>query len=233
MARLGQSDKDPKNSVGNKGVGFRSVLQGCKSPKIYSGEWDSKSGFQGYSFEFNPEKKKLLTNYIQDMIHNKKILNLKNVIGVDMDIVEWEESKFDKLQELINKKCKDVGITIDEFFHREIGALSPYLMPIPIKDDRQDEILYRLGKEGYVTVVKLDLNMLGALVKVKKAISEINYSSFIFLDRISEISIEHIGQQDENLSECMTKKNKWISWNKETEIRKVITNSTKLQHSQI
>lgn len=233
LARLGQSDKDPKDSVGNKGVGFRSVLQICKSPKIYSGEWNSESGFQGYSFEFNPDKKEILTRYIKDMIHDKKIFNLKNIIGVDMDIVKWEEDRFEKLQEQINQKCTAVGITIDEFFHSEIGALSPYLMPVPISDDKEDEILCRLGKEGYVTVVKLELNMPDALINVKNAIEETTCSSMIFLDRISEINIEHLGStKDKNLSDCMTKKNEWVSSSKEIEIRRIINNSTKLQHSQ-
>ena len=36
LSKLGQSNKDPQNSIGNKGIGFRSVLEITKDPEIYS-----------------------------------------------------------------------------------------------------------------------------------------------------------------------------------------------------
>lgn len=36
LSNLGQSDKDPQKSIGNKGIGFRSVLEITKAPEIYS-----------------------------------------------------------------------------------------------------------------------------------------------------------------------------------------------------
>ena len=36
ISNLGQSDKDPQISIGNKGIGFRSVLEITDSPAIYS-----------------------------------------------------------------------------------------------------------------------------------------------------------------------------------------------------
>ena len=36
LCRLGQSPKDPNKSVGNKGLGFRSVLEVASSPEIWS-----------------------------------------------------------------------------------------------------------------------------------------------------------------------------------------------------
>lgn len=227
LARLGQSDKDPKRSVGNKGVGFRSVLQVCKSPRIYSGQWDSLSGFKGYTFEFNPEKKEIITRYILDMIYNQKVLNLKKFIGVDIDIVRWEEAKFADLKRIIDDKCRVSGKVAEDFFHDEVLALSPYLMPIPVNDDTYDEVLCRLGREGYVTVVKLELDTTEDLIKVKDAVKEISCSSWIFLDRISQIDIEHLGTQDEDLSVSMSKVNNFVSFNDGIHTRKVIMNSTR------
>ena len=36
LSQLGQSDKDPQESIGNKGIGFRSILEIAYSPEIYS-----------------------------------------------------------------------------------------------------------------------------------------------------------------------------------------------------
>ena len=36
ICEIAQSDKDPGSGIGNKGVGFKSVLHVCDSPEIYS-----------------------------------------------------------------------------------------------------------------------------------------------------------------------------------------------------
>ncbi|MDE0553443.1 MAG: hypothetical protein OXI24_04460 [Candidatus Poribacteria bacterium] len=38
LCQLGQSPKDPNQSIGNKGLGFRSVLEVSSSPEIWSKE---------------------------------------------------------------------------------------------------------------------------------------------------------------------------------------------------
>ena len=54
ICELAQSDKDPQESIGNKGVGFKSVLRVCQWPEIFSasGSGAASGDFQGYRFTF-------------------------------------------------------------------------------------------------------------------------------------------------------------------------------------
>lgn len=49
---VAQSDKRPDEGIGNKGIGFKSVLQLCRIPEIYSASHDNDEGFNGYCFRF-------------------------------------------------------------------------------------------------------------------------------------------------------------------------------------
>ena len=52
ICELAQSDKTPDESIGNKGVGFKSVLQVCEWPEIYSAAKPRRNRFAGYCFTF-------------------------------------------------------------------------------------------------------------------------------------------------------------------------------------
>lgn len=52
ICELAQSNKTPDESIGNKGVGFKSVLQVCEWPEIYSRAHADSPGFDGYCFTF-------------------------------------------------------------------------------------------------------------------------------------------------------------------------------------
>jgi hypothetical protein len=54
ICQLAQSSKVPGEGIGNKGVGFRSVLQICKWPEVYSAApgGDCSDGFAGFCFGF-------------------------------------------------------------------------------------------------------------------------------------------------------------------------------------
>ena len=52
ICELAQSNKTPDESLGNKGVGFKSVLQVCEWPEIYSRSRAESPDFDGYCFTF-------------------------------------------------------------------------------------------------------------------------------------------------------------------------------------
>lgn len=52
ICELGLSDKPPGEGIGNKGIGFKSVLQICERPEIYSASSPGSSSFDGYCFSF-------------------------------------------------------------------------------------------------------------------------------------------------------------------------------------
>jgi hypothetical protein len=54
LSRIGMSTKPPGESIGNKGLGFRSVSHVCDAPEIYSQAPDANGAatFEGYCFTF-------------------------------------------------------------------------------------------------------------------------------------------------------------------------------------
>ena len=64
LTNIALSSKPVNESIGNKGLGFRSVLQICQWPEIYSvGEQGARGNFDGYCFRF--ANKSDLTRFIE------------------------------------------------------------------------------------------------------------------------------------------------------------------------
>jgi hypothetical protein len=63
LCELGLTDKPPGEAIGNKGLGFQSVLQVCARPEIYSADPTSGSGarssFDGFCFSFATDRELL------------------------------------------------------------------------------------------------------------------------------------------------------------------------------
>ncbi|KAB7672557.1 sacsin N-terminal ATP-binding-like domain-containing protein [Bacillus sp. B1-b2] len=224
LSSLALSNKDPKEAIGNKGIGFKSVLQVSNSPKIYSGEWQDK-GFSGYCFEFNPEKVKNLTQIIVDLYEGMEIPSFYNLYQINLPLVEWDSSTL----KAFKTKLMNQSETPEEFIKYTVNRLSPYQLPFPI-DEQQDELLYQLGEEGYVSVVKLKLNEPDALINTKNALSELNPDSIIFLDHLSELTIVHRGDySDEDLSRHLIQTTSRTNYNNlqinNKEIHDLLTNN--------
>jgi hypothetical protein len=68
ICEMAQSSKRPGQGIGNKGVGFRSVLQVCEWPEVYSSsQRHSDDGFDGFCFSFaKPDDFVRLTRGDQD-----------------------------------------------------------------------------------------------------------------------------------------------------------------------
>lgn len=68
MCSLAQSDKPPDQAIGNKGVGFKSVLQVAAWPEIYSRSSPTSDSFDGFCFGFaTPEAVLSLVNGDNEM----------------------------------------------------------------------------------------------------------------------------------------------------------------------
>ncbi|MET9633845.1 hypothetical protein ABZX92_40945 [Lentzea sp. NPDC006480] len=52
MCRVAMRSKRPDQGIGNKGVGFKSVLQLSESPEVYSAVHEGAGRFDGYRFRF-------------------------------------------------------------------------------------------------------------------------------------------------------------------------------------
>ena len=75
ICEIAQSSKSPDESIGNKGIGFRSVLQVCDSPQIYSMDPENKSldYFNGFCFSFanDQELKSILEDTEQTQYYER------------------------------------------------------------------------------------------------------------------------------------------------------------------
>lgn len=68
ICELAQSNKAPDQSIGNKGVGFKSVLQVCAWPEIYSRAGSEAATVDGFCFGFaHPDHYEALCNGDQEL----------------------------------------------------------------------------------------------------------------------------------------------------------------------
>lgn len=191
LSSLALSDKKPSESVGNKGVGFKSVLQVCMSPQVYSGKWEDEEGFSGFCFEFTPDKIELLTEKIIEMVERKQVPDFGDIFGVPVTMKHWPHQQIEELEQIVHRLYPNRENAIRHFFYSEMKHLSPYSLPFPLSPNDADPILKQLGEEGYVTIIRLELNQPDALDLTKKAMFDLNEQSWLFLDHITELQIEH------------------------------------------
>ena len=80
ITNIALTGKAVNEGIGNKGLGFRSILQVCQSPEIYSTKPNSESGsFDGYCFRFAALEDLLSTH---SFIHNNSTLKAKSLDNV-------------------------------------------------------------------------------------------------------------------------------------------------------
>lgn len=202
LCSLGLSDKDPMEAIGNKGLGFRSILQICLEPHIYSAaDGNSDEGFNGYCFKLTPSARDVITELINEIRSMDTTADntsgvIKKYFGVDLPLLS-ESSRVEKLHSRIVKG--------DCVVSEEVEYLSPYSFPIPLLDQCPD--IEKLYKEGFVTVIELVLNESDALEAVKRAIGNIVSEYLLFTPRLTKLSVEHQTHSDEeNLSVVLEKK---------------------------
>lgn len=180
LSQLGQSDKDPQKSIGNKGIGFRSVLEICSKPEIYSRISPDSKNFDGYCFGFDP-------NIISSLA--EPILKLKDgIIPISplthCPLVDWSVGEIERFKSQVEAKGSD-------WLLGELEYLSPYLLPIPIKKTRNSNLV-TFEDQGYSTVVRLVLKSAETKKYVQEELCEIAGPTVLFLEKLSSLSITNL-----------------------------------------
>lgn len=147
LTNVARSNKPPGEGIGNKGVGFRSVLQVCDWPEIYSCDPSAAedAGFTGFCFRF----------------------------ARDGDLAA------------LTATAAELAIVKEDF--------SPYLLPVPASPE--DPTLRRLRDLGAVTVVRLPLEVPGAIDAARTQFARLTQPHApiaLFLERLRTIVVEHI-----------------------------------------
>ncbi|MBD0694929.1 hypothetical protein BG452_18290 [Streptomyces sp. CBMA123] len=151
------SDKRAGGGIGNKGIGFRSVLQLTDWPEIYSKNDPSSSTFDGYRFRF----------------------------ATPADV-----------RDLLDGERAD----------RVIEKVSPLALPVPA--DVTDPVLKELASKGFSTVVRLPLRNPDATEAARNQVQGITAGEaplLLFLDRITELSLEVHSDEEPLTRRCLTR----------------------------
>ncbi len=176
LSNLGQSDKDPQKSIGNKGIGFRSVLEITKVPEIYSRKEKDSSGFDGYCFSFQPDVIQMFEDPIRRVVEGDNGVKSPKVIGGPL--LEWDETRY----EYFRGRCQSFE---KDWLRQELAFLSPYALPVPMDTQEATPRIEDFEKRGFSTVIRLPFLSDRAREIAANKLEEMNESTVIFLQRVS------------------------------------------------
>ncbi len=181
ISALGQSDKDPQKSIGNKGIGFRSVLELTDCPEVYSRQNVDSPLFDGYCFAFRPSTVSSLAEPMTELAFGEGI-PVWNMSGAPL-VQNWSP----EMLALYRSRVATMG---REWLTQEVRYLSPYLLPIGIWD-RESAALQKLEQAGFATVVRLPLKSAQVAQKVRQKMASLDPSTCLFLWNLRELTIHH------------------------------------------
>ena len=182
LCTLGLTDKNPEEAIGNKGLGFRSVLQVCKSPIIYSSDINrlenTQPNFDGYCFCFDPDE---LVNALRTTSENFVLEDGFPLMGISGEPFQLLENAQPEIVESLKNSLND-----QEILERSCKWLPVYEMPIPIKVS--DPLLPWAAKLGFATAVSIEIKP-GAETVLRKVLAELQPYTFLFLRNAKNISL--------------------------------------------
>lgn len=183
LCTLGLTDKNPEEAIGNKGLGFRSVLEVCKSPVIYSSDTNrpenTQPRFDGYCFCFNPDElvTALLRTTSESFISGD---------GAPQIVISGRPFQLlDNIQPSVVESLK-TSLGNPDILQRSCKWLPVYEMPIPIV--ASDPLLPWAAKLGFATAVNIEIKP-GAEHIFKKALAELQPHTFLFLRNAKSVSV--------------------------------------------
>ena len=176
LSNLGQSDKDPQKSIGNKGIGFRSVLEITKAPEIYSRKERGSSGFDGYCFSFQPDVIQMFENPIRRVVEGDNSVKSPDAIGGRL--LAWDDTRY----EYFRKRCQSFK---KGWLRQELAFLSPYTLPVPMDTQEATPKIEDFEKRGFSTVIRLPFLSDRAREIAANKLEEMNESTAIFLQRVN------------------------------------------------
>jgi len=190
ICQLAQSPKDPNKSVGNKGLGFRSVLELTTRPEVWStAPADDAIAF---TFGFDPD-------VLEPIAHVAKRLFDR---GVPTDwtfgpapVVDWSAKQLDEYRGSLSRNgIKSVG-EVRKWLSEEVKKyLSPYVLPRFLGDPPPQ--VARLLDNGHVTVIRLPLDggragsAEEAVQSVREQLVELDEAAMVFLPHLSVLRRE-------------------------------------------
>lgn len=184
LSRFGQSDKDPEKHIGNKGIGFRSVLEITREPEIFSRKEKKSTSFNGFTFRFKPEIIQLFKKPIQALLNGNDNPDLD--LGRPVPLVDWGSGKLRAFRD----RCLTLGF---EGVTSELRFLSPYLLPEPMNEQVKTPLVRQFEATGFATVVRLPFTSEKAKDLTLKNVEELDENTVLFLNKAKSLWIETPG----------------------------------------
>ena len=182
ICQLAQSPKDPNESVGNKGLGFQSVLEVSTRPEV----WSTAPGRDGiaFTFGFDPDVREPIERVARALITGDPPTDPE--FGTE-HVVDWSHEQIEEYRRRLAEEGVD---PVDEVRN----YLSPYVIP-RFLDDRPPEVA-RLLEDGHVTVIRLPLDggragsADDAVESVRQQLEALDEAAVVFLQDLSVLRIE-------------------------------------------
>jgi hypothetical protein len=180
LSQLGQSDKDPQESIGNKGIGFRSVLEITNSPEIYSRLSAESPSFDGFCFAFSPAVIAQLTPPIVALFRGED--SVHSPFG-GLPLVDWDDRLLRKFRLSLQQRG-------ESWLAQEVRYLSPYLLPFPVSPSAANQPLEDLEKRGFATVIRFPLKGPTARRLVQEKLEGMEASTILFLEKATALVVD-------------------------------------------
>ena len=196
ICQLGQSPKDPNESVGNKGLGFRSVLELTTRPEVWSTA--PAGGDMAFTFGFDPDVLDPIARVAKRLFDDDVPTIPK--FGSE-PVVDWSDRQ---IEEYRGQLCRNGIEPVDEV----TKYLSPYLLPRFLGDPPREVAELLAG--GHVTVIRLPLDggkagtldeeaKEKAVESVRNQLCALDEAAMVFLHHLSVLRITIDGEGDEFL----------------------------------
>lgn len=213
ISQLAQSPKDPNKSVGNKGLGFRSVLEIASAPEIWSAA--PAGGGTSFVFRFDPDVTELVATAARDI--ERQGIDARSPFDPDQPLVDWTSEHLNAYHNQLPRSGTDAVSEARKH-------LSPYLFPLPPQGMAPPDV-DALLRRGHVTVIRLRLNggragtAVEAVQSVKDQLAKLDARSTLFLHHLRTLVIDIDGEQqilertvdsDAALSDCPRTRNQQV-----------------------
>lgn len=183
ICRLGQSPKDPNCSVGNKGLGFRSVLEVATAPEIWS--IGATEGSPAFVFRFDPQVRERVADTLAEL--EAKGLETRSPFDPSERLLDWTKDQLQRYHNRLREEELDSRREALEY-------LSPYDLPLPMEGS--NEVVEELLRDGHATVVRLPLDG-GRTGDVHEAVASVrtqlenllDVSTTLFLSRLRTLVV--------------------------------------------
>ena len=187
LSQLGQSDKKPQESIGSKGIGFRSVLEVSLEPKIYSRGVGDSYNFDGFCFTFSPAA---IRNLIDPVLALWSGVDNAASPFSDAPLVDWDASLITKFRDKVAEVAHRARLTPKDWLKQELSYLSPYLLPIPSDRRSEEASVQDFELRGFATLICLPIKSSAALALVRQKVEDVDDGALLFLEKASSLVLD-------------------------------------------